>query len=339
MAYLQIETPPLVEPVLVSDMKNFMKVPYSDDDTLIANLIVAARELVEGFTCRSMVNKGYVQVHDAFPYFTDTVMSQMAYPPSYYSLPRWSTTLWNYSQMMKLLVSPLTKVSTLKIIYLGTDAQYHTLNPSATPWRPLTQYAQGTIVLDGNGNLQQAVNAGTSDSQPPNTLQTGVSGSQGSNVSWATSVGGTTTEATGMQWVNLGPATFNELAPGGVSSNTFFADNVNEPPRLFPGPAGSFWPPVMYVPNAVEIHFTAGMGDAQSVGSPVQLVPPSEASGGITASLTGHWTKMLTAIYQLVSGWYENRESLTPLSMKSMPWHLEQLLWNSRIYDQQPTRG
>lgn len=339
MSYLQIETPPLVEPILVGDMKNFLKVPYSDDDTLIANMIVAARELVEGFTSRSMVNKGYVQVLDSFPYFTDTTQSQMAYPPSYYSLPRFSTTLWNYSQMIKLLVSPLTNVGSLRIIYLGTDAQYHTMNPSATPWRPLTAYTAGTIVLDGNGNLQQANAPGTSDAQPPNTLQTGVSGSQGSSVSWATGIGGVTTEATGMAWTCLGPATFNQLAPGGVSSNTFFADPFNEPPRLFPGPAGSFWPPVMYVPNAVEIHFTSGMGAAQQVGSPLSYVPPSEVSGGITVSQNGHWTKMVTAIYQLVAGWYENRESLTPLGMKVMPWHLEQLLWGSRIMDMQPTRG
>src|SRR5579864_353805 len=266
MAYLQIETPPLCEPIVLTDMKNYLKVPYSDDDTLISSFIIAARELVEGFTSRSMVNKGYIQVLDAFPYFTDTVMSSMAYPPSYYSLPRWSTTLWNYSQMVKLMVTPLTNISSLKIVYLGTDAQYHTLNPSATPWRPATVYTSGTVVLDGNGNLQTALNNGTSDLQPPNTLATGVSGSQGSSVNWATAVGGITTEATGLQWQNSGPATFNELAPGGVSSNTFFTDAVNEPPRLFPGPAGSFWPPVMYVPNAVEIHFTAGMGPAQQVG-------------------------------------------------------------------------
>lgn len=338
MAGLQIETPPQCEPIVVGDMKNHLKVTYGDDDTLISNLIVAARELVEGFTGRSMINKGYVQVLDSFPYFVDSVMSQQAYAPAYYSLPRYSTTLWNYSQMVKLLVSPLTSLSTLKIIYLGTDAQYHTLNPSATPWRPFTSYPAGFVALDGNGNLQKSLNSGVSDSQPPNTVQTGVSGSQGSNVSWATNVGGVTVEATGLQWQNIGPATFNQLAPGGLSSNTFFADMVSEPPRMFPGPAGSFWPPVMYVPNAVEIHFTAGMAAAVASGSPVTFVPPTELNA-VTMSLTGHWTKMLAAMQQLVGGWYENRDSISPLSLKEMPNHVSALLWNSRIYDLSPTRG
>lgn len=338
MAGLQIETPPQCEPILVGDAKNYLKVTYGDDDTLISNLVVAARELVEGFTGRSMINKGYVQTLDSFPYFVDSVMSQQAYSPSYYSLPRFSTTLWNYSQMVKLLVSPLTSVSTLKILYVGTDAQYHTLVPSAAPWRPFTLYQAGAVTLDGNGNLQTALNTGTSDSQPPNTLATGVSGSQQSNVSWATNTGGITIEATGLQWVNSGPAKFNELAPGGLSSNTFFTDSVSEPPRLFPGPAGSFWPPVMYVPNAVEIHFTAGMGAAQAVGSPVTFQPPTELVGA-SLGLTGHWSKMLAAMFQLLGGWYENRDSISPLTLKEMPNHVSALLWNSRIYDLSPTRG
>jgi len=338
MGYVQIETPPVCEPVALGDMKTYLKVAYAAEDTMIQTLIVAARELVEGFTSRSMINKGYVQVLDSFPYFVDSVMSQMAYPPSYYSLPRFSTTLWNYSQMIKLLISPLQKVGSLRIIYLGTDAQYHTLNPSAIPWRPNTFYSKGTTVLDGNGNLEIAQQDGTTDLQPPNTASTGVSGSQGSAVSWATSAGGITVEATLMTWKNGGPATFNQLAPGGVSSNTFFADATNEPPRLFPGPAGSFWPPVMYVPNAVEIHFTAGMADGQAVGSPVSFIPPTELAS-VTMSQTGVWSKMLAAIYMLVAGWYENRESITPLSLKEMPWGVEQLLWNARVLDNQPTRG
>lgn len=323
---LQVEIQPTVEPVLLADMKNYLKVDYVDDDDLISSFITAARELVEVFTARSLVNKGYVQTMDAFPYYTDTVMSQMAYPPSYYSLPRYSTTLWNYSQMIKLLVSPL--VSVTRIIYLGTDAQYHTLNISATPWRPVTPYKTGTTVLDGNGNLQQAQNDGTSDSQPPNTVGTAVSGSQGSNVSWGTQIGDITIESSGLQWKNMGPAKTNELAPGGISSNTFFADSICEPPRLFPGPAGSFWPPVMYVPNAVEIHFIAGYGDAVSSGSPATLSPPPLIP-----------SRCISAIKMLVANWYENRDAASPLNLKEIPWHIQALLWAVRVLDMQPTRG
>ncbi len=329
MAGLQIEVGPAVEPILLVDMKNYLKVDYSDDDNLISGMITAARELVESFTSRSLVNKQYLQTLDSFPYFTDTVMSQQAYSSS--PLPRYSTTLWNYSQMIKLFVAPVVKVS--RIVYLGTDAQYHTMQPGSTPWRPQTLYAAGTVALDGNGNLQQAVApGGTSDVQPPNTIATGVSGSQGSAVAWSLQVNGITTEATGLQWQNIGPATLNPLAPGSVSSNTFFLDQVGEPARLFPGPAGSFWPPVMYVPDAVEIHYTAGYGDAIPLGSPVVLNPP-------VPSPAGHYTSCVTAMQQLVAGWYENREAVSPLSLKEMPNHVKALLWSARILDMQPTRG
>src|SRR5713226_3401115 len=137
MATLQVETPPAAEPISLTDAKNFLRVEITDDDTLIGYLITAAREAVEAFTGRSLVNKGYLQCLDSFPYYTDTVISQMAYPPSYYALPRYSTTLWNYSQMIKLLISPLVNVS--RITYLASsDQQFHDLVPAPNLWYPAT---------------------------------------------------------------------------------------------------------------------------------------------------------------------------------------------------------
>ena len=311
MAGLQVEISPVVEPVSLSDMKNYLRVPYTDDDTLIRDLITAARELCESFTSRAIVNTGYIQTLDSFPYFVDTVMSQMAYPPSYYSLPRYSTTLWNYSQMIKLYVSPLQSVT--RIVYLSSaDEQWHSLLPGTAPWYPGQVYASGAAAMDGNGNLQTAQNAGTSSDNPP---------------TWNTALNGTTND-NGITWLNGGPAPRNELAAGGISSTTFFTDAVSEPPRIFPGPAGSFWPPVLYVPNAVQVHYIAGYGAATASGSPAVYAPPV----GIPSRFT-------TAIQQLVAGWYENRESISPLSLKSMPQHLQALLWSMRVYDFSPTRG
>src|SRR5208282_1604123 len=115
MAYLVEEIAPLTEPLTLTAVKSFLHLPagVSADDAYIEDLIQSAREEVEGFTGRSIVNKGYRQSLDSFPYFVDSVMSQMAYPPSYYSLPRYSTTLWNYSQMIKLLRSPLQQVASI----------------------------------------------------------------------------------------------------------------------------------------------------------------------------------------------------------------------------------
>jgi Phage gp6-like head-tail connector protein len=301
VAGLQIEIAPQVEPVDLTDMKNYMKVEFSDDDTLISSLITAARELVEAFTARSLINKGYIQTLDSFPYFTDTVMSQMAYPPSYYSLPRYSTTLWNYSQMIKLLVSPL--VSVTNIAYLASaDVQWHSLLAAPPPWHPNVAVTVGMQFMDGNDNIIQCTVAGKTGFNPP---------------TWNEQTDSFVVETTGVTWQTMGPAPLNELAAGGDAANTFFPDIVSEPPRIFPGPAGSFWPSVLYVPNAVEIHFVAGYGNT-----------PANVPG-----------RCLTAVMQLVAEWYGNREAISPLKLQEMPNHLKSLLWAARVMDFQPTRG
>jgi hypothetical protein len=118
---------PTAEPVSVSDAQDFLKIPRTQDASLVGALITAARQYAEDVTGRSLASKDYVMVMDAFPYYTDTVASQQAYPPSYYSLPRYSTTLWNYSQMIKLWHPCVTKVA--KITYIGTDGYPHDLLP------------------------------------------------------------------------------------------------------------------------------------------------------------------------------------------------------------------
>lgn len=125
MAGLIVSTEPTVEPVTLAQAKNFLRVTNTDDDDLIGVLITAAREACESFCSRSFAIKSYVQSLDSFPYYTDTVLSQMAYPPSYYSLPMYSTTLWNYSQMIKLYMPPAIAVQ--GIDYTDPDGVNKTL--------------------------------------------------------------------------------------------------------------------------------------------------------------------------------------------------------------------
>src|SRR5258707_665023 len=102
MAGLTVVRQPKCEPIGLEETKTFLRVDSDAEDDQIKGMIIAAREVCEKFCRRSFVQKGYKMTLDSFPYFVDTVMSQMAFPPSYYSLPRYSTTLWNYSQMIKV---------------------------------------------------------------------------------------------------------------------------------------------------------------------------------------------------------------------------------------------
>lgn len=299
MAGLIIEIQPKVEPVAIDDMKNFLRVDISDDDATIGVMITAARELCESFTRRSFVQKGYKQVLDSFPYFVDTVMSQLAFPPSYYSLPRYSTTLWNYSQMIKLFRPPLVSVN--RITYVSaSDQQKHDMLPIPQPWSPDTAYQVGQQITDPNDNIQTCSVAGTSFRNPPK---------------FATGLTQVTTEPGSLVWVNNGPNPSDLSGTG--SYGLFLYDAVSEPGRVFPGPPGQFWPPVLYIPNAVEIHYTAGYS------ADAALVP----------------ARLKMAIKQLVSHWYENREIVTPGNTAQLPFHVQALLWSLRIEDYQPTRG
>lgn len=125
MGYLRQMTLPSQEPVTLANMKNYLRIDngFTADDTLIQSLISAARERGEKLTGRALAQRTFRQVLDSFPYYTDTVQSQLAYPPSYYSLPRYSTTLWNYSQMIKLGPNPVVSIQQMRYVDANGDPQ------------------------------------------------------------------------------------------------------------------------------------------------------------------------------------------------------------------------
>jgi hypothetical protein len=128
MGYVRQQALPTAEPVLLADAKTFLRVPLTltDDDTLIGGLIQAAREFAEQFTGRALAQRSFAMVLDSHPYYTDAIQSQLSYPPSYYSLPRYSTTLWNYSQMIKVPFPPLKSIDSMR--YIAPDGTAQTLN-------------------------------------------------------------------------------------------------------------------------------------------------------------------------------------------------------------------
>lgn len=137
MAWVSIAGPPEADIVSLPAMLKFLRIPINPDgtrlfpddrdDDLILSLISGARYQAEIYTHKSLAKKKYIQFLDSFPYFTDTLLSQMAYPPSYYALPRYATTQWNYSQMIKLYYPPLVDVEKIEVV--GTDGTLGTLTP------------------------------------------------------------------------------------------------------------------------------------------------------------------------------------------------------------------
>jgi hypothetical protein len=305
MAALVEEFPPATEPLSLQLVKNELKVPQSvtTEDLNIGLKITAARETIERMTGRILINTGFRQSLDSFPYFTDSTMSQQAYPPAYYSLPRYSTTLWNYSQMVKLLRSPLqaiTKITFSDSVTGNIDAIY----PALFSWLPLTEYVISEEIEDPNGNLQVITAVTGAD-------ENGTSLSGSTQPTWSQIIGGQTTDGM-LTWTCMGPV---------PDSGDFIYDADSMPPRLFPL-AGQFWPPVLYVPNAVQIHFIAGYGSAQ-YGASGCAIPRG----------------LLLLMLQLISHWHFNREPVTPGTVAKVPMHLESMIWHWKIADYAATRG
>lgn len=297
MSALVIETAPKAEPVPLEVVKSHLRVSTVADDELIEIYMQAARELFEISTGRSLINKGYRQSLDIFPYYIDSMYSGLAYPPANYtSNPRYASNQWNYSQMIKLMVSPLRQVS--RISYVSTDMARHDLYPQLPSWQKVTEYEIGDEIVDPNGKLQTVTVV--ADAREDETNQSGAIAP-----TWSTTTGGTTTDGD-LTWT----------CGGTYSGADFVVDADNDIPRVFP-PAGQQWPAAAYVPNAVQIHFEAGVGDD---------------GGAVPAAAK-------VAILHLCSNWYEYREPVTSPALSKIPHHLEDLIWSQRILDFAPTRG
>jgi len=67
MQSVTITTQPTLEPVTVTECKQYMRVDSTDDDDLITDMIIAARELCEQHTRRKFITTGITLALDAFP--------------------------------------------------------------------------------------------------------------------------------------------------------------------------------------------------------------------------------------------------------------------------------
>jgi uncharacterized phiE125 gp8 family phage protein len=63
----KLKTAPVAEPISTTNAKLFLKVTHATEDTLIANMVKAARQFIEKFTKRSFVTQTWEYYADKFP--------------------------------------------------------------------------------------------------------------------------------------------------------------------------------------------------------------------------------------------------------------------------------
>lgn len=247
MGYMRELERPASEPVTLGQARKYLRLPsvFTSEDDILLGFLTAARELGEIETGRALAQRKFTMVLDAHPYYTDTVQSQLAYPPSFYTLPRYSTTLWNYSQMIKLAPSPVVSVDLMR-----------------------------SIKPDGSVRVMQ-------------------------------------------------------------QDTDFILDRISEPARVFPLP-GQYWPPDLYVANALEIQFTAGYdADPQKVDAHSPAVSPSSPGQQPDSTIvTGVPQLIVLGILNLVAYWWNNRGQAG-----SVPDNIRRIFQQQAIQDWAPTRG
>lgn len=64
---VSVVTAPVVLPLGLQEAKDHLRVDLADDDALIEQLIIAAREMAESFTERALITQTIDYVRDAFP--------------------------------------------------------------------------------------------------------------------------------------------------------------------------------------------------------------------------------------------------------------------------------
>lgn len=68
-----LNTPPVYEPVILQDLKLFLKIDSDDEDTLLSSLLIAARQSCEQYTGISFITQKWECWLDFS--FTDTILS------------------------------------------------------------------------------------------------------------------------------------------------------------------------------------------------------------------------------------------------------------------------
>ncbi len=155
---IQLVTPPSVEPVTLAQAKLHLRVDFTDDDTLITALIIAARQHCENYTKRAFFNQTWQRTLDNFPLWYG---SNGTVSPLYRDVWPFFADFW--SRVTIDLPKP-SLVSVTSITYVNSDGTTSTLDssvyivdPTSKPgrivpafnqaWPDISLYQPGSVTI------------------------------------------------------------------------------------------------------------------------------------------------------------------------------------------------
>ena len=124
---VQLVTPPAAEPLSLAQVKAHLRIDFDDDNSLLTDMIVAAREVAETETRRALMTQTWKYVLDAFPQTPQSALS-------------WQS---NFDQF-KLPFPPLQSVTS--IVYTDSTGASTTISP--TTYQVDTASEPGRIALN-----------------------------------------------------------------------------------------------------------------------------------------------------------------------------------------------
>lgn len=139
--------------------------------------------------------------------------------------------------------------------------------------------------------------------------------------------------------------TLNPFVP--ISNPTgFFVDVASEPARLIPQ-VGLYWPYLQYIPNAVQIFYSAGYGNETAIAAALAAYKTANPAFTQTQYDTFEATQrqaavpngLKFAIMSLAAHWYIHRESVSEITLSEAPQGIRSMLWAYRTMEFAPTQG
>jgi hypothetical protein len=248
--------PPALEPVSLSELKEFLRIDAGDtsQDNTIAELAVDARTWCEAFTARRFVQQQWQLLIDFFPGYIDLKIAGAKVSSPFVSGSNAVLVGIRYA-----LVPPYPPVRSIdSFLYQNANGQ-------------VTSMIQGPVTIGSVTNHSgQLISLNTTQ---PHGLVTGASITIAGNAPLLAALGGqpfwniTVTDPSDF-FLNGSSGTGATIAGGGtVTGLNYVQDLLSSPARLTPL-FGQMWPVARVVVNAVQLSFTVGY--AQPITATVQ---------------------------------------------------------------------
>lgn len=250
---LQLLNPPLLEPVPLVELKEFMRIDPSDtsQDTTITELALDARAFCETFTARRFVQQTWRLLMDFFPGYVDLKLAGSKVSSPFVSGS--NAVLVGIRYAILLPYPPAQAL--VDFIYQNANGEVTSMITGPVDISAVSNVASQPIVI--TTEQPHGLQSGATATLAGNSALLAVLGNEATQV--VTVLDGNNLQLNGTSGTGAPIA-----AAGTVTGYNFVLDLASNPARLMPV-FGQMWPVARVVANAVQIDYTLGYANPVAV--------------------------------------------------------------------------